>query len=293
MRRRNLFGYSSTQARGRKYRAPGLVQSKGQKRVRKMIRKARLYRPGALKGGVPSFGNAHRRRNLSAETVIRVRQQYVSGAGKRFLMDHFRITAQQLDDILSGKYGQGKYNPRHRLTVPEKHQLKIARDTLKMSDAMVSVMGGMSKGEARQVIYRLTGKLSKNVSRYSGVHGPALQKHLPKCETCRKAWKYSDLCPEGKGICEAEAIKKSNPTLGAFMRAFPPSRYRIVRNPTLSDAEAKVLLHKHATGDFGKHTWSTIKALMNKGYLAEEGKNLVVTAKGKQWADENHMRYSF
>jgi len=63
MRRRNLFGYSSGQAKGRKYRAPGLVQSKKQKRIRKMIRKARLYRPGALKGGVPTF-NPRRSKNL-------------------------------------------------------------------------------------------------------------------------------------------------------------------------------------------------------------------------------------
>jgi hypothetical protein len=110
MRRCRRNRYSSAQARasGRKYRAPGLIQSKRQKRVARAIRRARLYRPGALRGETPTFGN-----------------------------------------------------PR-RLTVPEKHQLRIARQTLKMSDAMVSVMGGMSKGEARQIIYRLTGKAAKN-----------------------------------------------------------------------------------------------------------------------------------
>jgi len=46
----------------------------------------------------------------------------------------------------------------HReLTVPEQHQLKIARDTLKMPDAMVAVMGGPSKAEAAEIIERLTG----------------------------------------------------------------------------------------------------------------------------------------
>lgn len=44
------------------------------------------------------------------------------------------------------------------LTVADRHQLKIARDTLKMSDAMARVMGGMSKEEAKRVIKRLTGK---------------------------------------------------------------------------------------------------------------------------------------
>lgn len=45
-----------------------------------------------------------------------------------------------------------------RLTVPEKHQLRIAKDTLKMSDAMAGVMGGMSKEEAREVIKQLEAK---------------------------------------------------------------------------------------------------------------------------------------
>jgi hypothetical protein len=44
------------------------------------------------------------------------------------------------------------------LSVPEKHQLRIAKDTLKMNDVMARVMGGPSKAEARAIIFRLTGK---------------------------------------------------------------------------------------------------------------------------------------
>ena len=44
------------------------------------------------------------------------------------------------------------------LSVPEKHQLRIARQTLKYSDAGALIMGGMTKAEARDIIYRLTGK---------------------------------------------------------------------------------------------------------------------------------------
>ena len=40
------------------------------------------------------------------------------------------------------------------LTVPEKHQLKIAKDTLKMSDAGALIMGGMTKDEARKILAR-------------------------------------------------------------------------------------------------------------------------------------------
>lgn len=47
------------------------------------------------------------------------------------------------------------------LSVPEQHQLKIARDSLKMPDAMLGVMGGPSKVEAREIVKRLTGKTPK------------------------------------------------------------------------------------------------------------------------------------
>ena len=35
------------------------------------------------------------------------------------------------------------------LTVPQQHQLKIAKKTLKMNDVMANIMGGMNKAEAR------------------------------------------------------------------------------------------------------------------------------------------------
>lgn len=42
-----------------------------------------------------------------------------------------------------------------RLSVPEKHALKIARDTLRMPDEMVGVMGGPDKKQAKEIIKRL------------------------------------------------------------------------------------------------------------------------------------------
>lgn len=47
---------------------------------------------------------------------------------------------------------------KRKLSVPEQHQLNIARKTLKLSDAGAIVLGGMSKDEARAVILRLTGR---------------------------------------------------------------------------------------------------------------------------------------
>ena len=43
------------------------------------------------------------------------------------------------------------------LTVPERHQLRIPRDTLKMTPAMAAVMGGPNPEEARRTIRQLTG----------------------------------------------------------------------------------------------------------------------------------------
>ena len=48
-----------------------------------------------------------------------------------------------------------------RLDVFDKHQLRIARQTLNYSDAGARIMGGMTKAEARIVIERLTGREAK------------------------------------------------------------------------------------------------------------------------------------
>lgn len=40
----------------------------------------------------------------------------------------------------------------------DKHQLKIARDTIRMTDAGAAIMGAMTKAEAVAVIKRLTGR---------------------------------------------------------------------------------------------------------------------------------------
>ena len=44
------------------------------------------------------------------------------------------------------------------LSVFDKHQLRIARATMKLNDIGVLIMGGMNKEEAKEVIYKLTGK---------------------------------------------------------------------------------------------------------------------------------------
>jgi hypothetical protein len=65
-------------------------------------------------------------------------------------------------------------NPRE-LSVEEKHQLKIARDTLRMPDAMAGVMGAPTKKQAREIIRRLTRKnpdeLAEAEDLYREFHG--------------------------------------------------------------------------------------------------------------------------
>ncbi len=45
-----------------------------------------------------------------------------------------------------------------KLSVFEKHQLKIAKATLKMSDVGAKIMGGMTKEEAKEIINKLEKK---------------------------------------------------------------------------------------------------------------------------------------
>ena len=48
-----------------------------------------------------------------------------------------------------------------KLGVPERHQLKIARSTLKMTSIGAAIMGGMTKPEAREIVFKLTGRKVK------------------------------------------------------------------------------------------------------------------------------------
>jgi hypothetical protein len=73
------------------------------------------------------------------------------------------------------------------MDVARKHQERIARDTLKLSDAMVPVMGGMTKAEACRILGLDPDETVRSV-----------------CENCGAPADYDPeliLCPE----CEREA----------------------------------------------------------------------------------------
>ena len=59
----------------------------------------------------------------------------------------------------------------------------------------------------------------------------------------------------------------------------------------MTETQAKRLLRFHLTGDPGGGKWETMKALLDKGYVEEQSKRLVLTSKGKAWCDENHLKY--
>jgi hypothetical protein len=61
-----------------------------------------------------------------------------------------------------------KRQTRHPLNVPERHQLKIAKDTLRMSDEGAMIMGGMTKEEAREFL-RVHGWLPADINKLEGI----------------------------------------------------------------------------------------------------------------------------
>lgn len=71
-----------------------------------------------------------------------------------------------------------------RLSIFDFHQLKIARSTLRMSDVGASIMGGMTKDEARAVIKRLTGK------------------DVGSCIACGKLGTLHEDCPDCGQMCD-------------------------------------------------------------------------------------------
>ena len=56
----------------------------------------------------------------------------------------------------------------------------------------------------------------------------------------------------------------------------------------LSASMERRLLLKHLTGDFGSGRWSTVKALIESGYVRESMGRLYVTEKGVTYCDAHH-----
>ena len=72
------------------------------------------------------------------------------------------LASWQVHEVLGESNPGRKKGGGRGLSVPERHQLTIARRTLEMPDAMVGVMGGPNKAQAREIIKRLTGRAPKD-----------------------------------------------------------------------------------------------------------------------------------
>jgi hypothetical protein len=55
------------------------------------------------------------------------------------------------------------------MNVFNKHQIKIAKATLRMSDAGALIMGGMTKEQARDVLKRLAKMTDAQIAKIEGV----------------------------------------------------------------------------------------------------------------------------
>jgi hypothetical protein len=144
-----------------------------------------------LRGGVGRRGNPKRRnwiteqaeyhRDMGREQFVehmtnimpavgRLRSELILAAGRAWDREHLaegrKMAAERRAAMEAFDREFLKGNPgKTALSVPEKHQLRIARATLKMNDVMARVMGGMTKDEAREVIRRLTGREPKENNR--------------------------------------------------------------------------------------------------------------------------------
>lgn len=100
---------------------------------------------------------------------------------------------------------------------------------------------------------------------------------------------------------EEEPEAKKGPVEQAANRVGSMNPQRLLRRASggaedslnLSSEQERVLLAKHLTGEFPGQKWSTVQWLLKHGYFAEEGKNIKVTAKGKEYCDRHHLKMPF
>ena len=98
------------------------------------------------------------------------------------------------------------------LSVPEKHQLKIAYDTLKMPDEVAGVMGGPSKEEAIQIIKKLTGKT------------PSIKEEFTLEQKAANFWRDAFLKQNGRmSIKDVENLMKLHKSLPVAFKSLSDS----------------------------------------------------------------------
>ena len=143
------------------------------------------------------------------------------------------------------------------LSVPEKHQLAIAKKTLTYSDAGAKIMGGPTKEEAREIIRRLTGKPAKESS----------QKTPADCVQQYRAWKAAGIVPR------AQSVKKVAACDGCSL--FKNKTCNLYHLPVVANAqELAVVINRMTAGVPVKSKRAALIALANRQPMQVEVKKL-------------------
>ena len=75
------------------------------------------------------------------------------------------VIDKMIEITFTKKSGRGPKSITKTMGIPEKHQLNVALKTLKMHDVGASIMGGMTKEEARGFL-RTTGWTEGEIRKY-------------------------------------------------------------------------------------------------------------------------------
>ena len=143
------------------------------------------------------------------------------------------------------------------LSVPERHQLAIAKKTLTYSDAGAKIMGGPTKEEAREIIRRLTGRPPKESS----------QKTSADCVRQFNAWKAAGIVPR------AQSVKKIAACDGCAM--FKNKTCTLYHLPVVANAqELAMVINKMTPGVPVRSKRAALVALANRQPMQVEVKKL-------------------
>jgi transposase-like protein len=161
------------------------------------------------------------------------------------------------EDIHPAKYDAIKMSPRIRdLSVPDKHKLRIALDTVKNPNK--ALLGGPSVEEAQETIYKLTGRRVATVKVAEELGGD-----FTECPDC-KSKGTSFTAPRGAGNSQYKC-KTCNDT----GRIFKPTKKADCVRPDIAEARSKVVSPNTVDKDIKQPTKSVEEAAKVASFLVK------------------------
>lgn len=107
-----------------------------------------------------------------------------------------RMQIASPENVIRVSARRGNPSPK-QLQVWDRHLLKIAKDTLKMPDAMAGVMGGMTKAQAKEIIAKLGRKSNPDAEERAGELYTEFHGHAPQ-----HVDEYTEPSPRGVTLTE-------------------------------------------------------------------------------------------